>query len=356
VSPENTRRGAERFERTLRARLQKGLPLDGHDTETDPPNTNGKGVLTFKAFSVIFMETFAAVHNSAAEQEGKRGHLRFHLLPAFGHMRLDQIGTVEIAAFTARLSKETTRRGKLRSPKTINNILATLSKLLNWAVEMEKLDRKPRVKLLKIPRTKPKFLEYEAYEALLEATASEPVWHAAILLGGDAGLRLGEIRALRASHCHGDRIVVQRAFWRSVEKEPKGKRTRTVPISKRLQDALARLDGDHRYLVSFDPARELTMEEIRYLDQLCERAGIERIGWHVLRHTYCTHLAMAGAPARTIKELAGHQDLSTTLQYMHLTEGASDDAVRALVEHRWSKIRSKSGQIEDPEDTKPPEI
>jgi site-specific recombinase XerD len=39
------------------------------------------------------------------------------------------------------------------------------------------------------------------------------------------------------------------------------------------------------------------------------------------RHTFCTHLAMGGAPASTIEALVGHADLTTTLQYMHLVEG-----------------------------------
>jgi site-specific recombinase XerD len=139
-----------------------------------------------------------------------------------------------------------------------------------------------------------------------------------------------------------------------VEKGTKGKRLRTVPLSDRLQAALTRLDSGHQYLVSVDPAEALTLEETRWhLPRLCERAGIQPIGWHVLRHTYCSHLAMAGVPARVIQELAGHQDLQTTLKYMHLTEGASDRAVRALVEHRARQMSAESGQIEDSEETKP---
>ena len=43
-----------------------------------------------------------------------------------------------------------------------------------------------------------------------------------------------------------------------------------------------------------------------------ERTDIFSFGKTVLRHTFCSHLAMRGAPARAIQELAGHQDLSTT--------------------------------------------
>ncbi len=48
------------------------------------------------------------------------------------------------------------------------------------------------------------------------------------------------------------------------------------------------------------------------------------------RHTFCSHLAMRGAPAKAIQELAGHESLTTTLRYMHLSPGARDQAI-ALV-------------------------
>ena len=53
-------------------------------------------------------------------------------------------------------------------------------------------------------------------------------------------------------------------------------------------------------------------------------------GIHILRHTFCSHLAMRGAPARAIQELAGHQDLGTTQRYMHLSPAALDAAIRLL--------------------------
>ena len=50
------------------------------------------------------------------------------------------------------------------------------------------------------------------------------------------------------------------------------------------------------------------------------RAGLPLTsGVHILRHTFCSHLAMRGAPVRAIQELAGHAKLSTTKRYMHLS-------------------------------------
>ena len=72
-----------------------------------------------------------------------------------------------------------------------------------------------------------------------------------------------------------------------------------------------------------------------------------------LRHTFCSRLAMKGAPARAIQELAGHADLSTTQRYVHLSPAATEDAIRLLdgplceisvdaVETFWSNGESAS--------------
>jgi site-specific recombinase XerD len=60
------------------------------------------------------------------------------------------------------------------------------------------------------------------------------------------------------------------------------------------------------------------------------RAGLTKQGVHILRHTFCSHLAMKGAPARAIQELAGHADLGTTQRYMHLSPAAIESAIRLL--------------------------
>ena len=53
-------------------------------------------------------------------------------------------------------------------------------------------------------------------------------------------------------------------------------------------------------------------------------------GLHILRHTFCSHLAMRGAPALSIQKLAGHKNMQTTLRYMHLAPGETDRAIRLL--------------------------
>jgi site-specific recombinase XerD len=74
----------------------------------------------------------------------------------------------------------------------------------------------------------------------------------------------------------------------------------------------------------------LTQKIVQVSIRRAARSAHVREGVHILRHTFCSHLAMRGAPARAIQELAGHQDLSTTQRYMHLSPAAINGAIRLL--------------------------
>src|SRR5712691_8851934 len=67
-----------------------------------------------------------------------------------------------------------------------------------------------------------------------------------------------------------------------------------------------------------------------HVARTAKRAAFGTSGVHRLRHSFCSHLAMRGAPARAIQELAGHQDLITTQRYRHLSPAAIEGAIRLL--------------------------
>jgi integrase len=97
-------------------------------------------------------------------------------------------------------------------------------------------------------------------------------------------------------------------------------------IGQRYQRRKRQPDARHRAIAS-------RLNQVR-ADGGCETAHYcganVKAGVHILRHTFCSHLAMRGAPARAIQELAGHQDLDTTQRYMHLSPAALDAAIRLL--------------------------
>ncbi len=155
-----------------------------------------------------------------------------------------------------------------------------------------------------------------------------------VLLGGDAGLRLGEIVALewRDVDLQARRLTVQRSDWLGHVTVPKGGRARQLPMTQRLTAALksTRHLRSDRVLCLPGNVRITRDRVIKAVRSAQRMAGLPEQGVHILRHTFCSHLAMRGAPARAIQELAGHADLTTTQRYMHLSPAATEDAIRLL--------------------------
>ena len=175
-----------------------------------------------------------------------------------------------------------------------------------------------------------------------------------VLLGGDAGLRCGEIIGLEWGDVdlQARRLTVQRSDWRGHVTVPKGGRSRRLPMTQRLTGALkaCRHLRSDRVLCLPDGGpitRDRVIKAIRSAQRV---AGLSDAGVHLLRHTFCSHLAMKGAPARAIQELAGHADLSTTQRYMHLSPAATEDAIRLLDARRTGvDFAPKCGDILDTE-------
>ncbi len=133
----------------------------------------------------------------------------------------------------------------------------------------------------------------------------------------------------------------------------KGGALSSNPMTARLSEALQ----SHRHLrgprvLCESDGSPLTERRVQgFVGRSARRANLENGGVHVLRHTFCSHLAMRGAPAKAIQELAGHKDLSTTQRYMHLSPAAIDEAIRLLeqpnlslvLETLWRRLRERKG-------------
>ena len=223
-----------------------------------------------------------------------------------------------------------------KAPKTVNNILTVLNVMLKQAVEWDVIERMPcTIKLLPVSKHATRFYDFEEFERLVVAAkAMDGRAYLLVLPSGEAGLRLGEMVALE----WGDidfvkgQVCVQRSAWKGQVASPKSGRLRYVPLTRRLRSALR----DHRHLrgplvLYQDDGAPLTEGQVQgFVRRAAQRAGLFNNGPHMLRHTFCSHLAMRGAPARAIQELAGHQDLTTTQRYMHLSPAALDRAIELL--------------------------
>lgn len=128
-------------------------------------------------------------------------------------------------------------------------------------------------------------------------------------------------------------LSVERSEWKAKTTETKGMKYRVVPMTKRLLKALTA----HRHLrgervLYADKGKPVSAKVLqKWMVRAQKRAGLRATGApHILRHTFCSHLAMRGAPALSIQRLAGHEDMQTTLGYMHLAQGETERAIRLL--------------------------
>ena len=65
----------------------------------------------------------------------------------------------------------------------------------------------------------------------------------------------------------------------------------------------------------------------------CKKAGLRKISWHVLRHTFASHLVMKGVPLNAVQELMGHATIEMTLLYSHLSPEVGRGVVQLLDRH-----------------------
>ncbi|WP_041792130.1 tyrosine-type recombinase/integrase [Stigmatella aurantiaca] len=346
VSPVQTRRGAEQYERELRNALLNG---------TYGKEKKSEGRVTLAEFSARFL-TYSENNNKPSSAITKQQILRDHILPFFGEMALVRIGPAEIEDFKAlmrkkksasRARKEDATRaaiGKRKdgeakplSLKTINNVLSALSKLLNLAEEQKVIKQAPRVKLFgKLPKPKFDFLTFEEAGRLIDA--AEPEWRTLMLVALKTGLRQGELIGLQWADLDLSRgmVTVRRTIWRGVTDLPKGGRERTVDLPASAVEALkAHRHLRGRFVFCQDDGQPLTAgKTAQPLRRALKMADIGReegrIGWHDLRHTYASHLAMKGIPLKVIQELMGHVTIEMTERYAHLSPDTRREAVGVL--------------------------
>jgi integrase len=181
-------------------------------------------------------------------------------------------------------------KGRLstKAAKTVTNILTVLNVLLKKAVDWDVIDRMPcALTLLPVPKTSMSFYDFDEYERLVAAaSAIDATARLIVLLGGDAGLRCGEMIALEWKDVDLSKrqLCIQRSDWNG--QAPKSGRLRYVPLTIRLAAAFR----DHRHLRSSnvlcqDDGQPLTRQMVQYrVLRASRRAKLSQVGVHILRH------------------------------------------------------------------------
>ena len=296
----------------------------------------------------------------------------YYVLPFIGDIRIDKLNVPMLQKWKLQVEDVTSEKtGKPLGLSTKKNIYGELRALLNYAVKMEYVQKNP---LLAVGNFKDVYFKTEhkinyytaeefekfiscAYEQAQKseaATQSYFDWEFYVFfnIAYFAGLRKGEIHALKWTDIDGDvlhvrRSINQKADGGDLETPPKNKSSvRDLQIPKPLTDVLEAHYARHSSLSGFTDdwricggLKCLRDTTIQYRnEQYAKAAGLKVIRIHDYRHSHASLLANNGINIQEIARRLGHSKVETTWDtYAHLYPREEERAVQVL-----NKIRVKN--------------
>lgn len=287
----------------------------------------------FKDYAELWLKTYARTKCKATTVRSYEDIIKGHLVPYFDNYPLTSISPASVQKYVVdKLSEKKRKDRKLvprLSPKTVNNHLVPLKAMLKHAVRWGYLKESPAMYVEK-PRVEHEEMEFlTPEEARLFLKNVTPKLYPLFLTAVSTGLRRGELLALQWGDIDfaNSAIHIRRALYKGLFTTPKSKRSmRRVVMTPTLARTLKRhrlespanklelvfaniegkpMDGDNLVRREFLPA--------------LRRAGLRKVRFHDLRHTFATLLISQGENVKLIQSQLGHASIQTTLdRYGHL--------------------------------------
>jgi integrase len=255
---------------------------------------------------------------------GYTSKLNNHILPRWGQVPVSKVmnSAYEVSLWL---------KEKTCSPKTKSHIRGLLSILLEYAMlrGVVPVGRNPislvRVEGASKRKREPNVLTHAQFAKLL-SELREP-FRTMTLLAGSLGLRCSEILGLRWKNIDFDArlINLRQGVVSGQEGELKTERSKSIlPLHPDLAEAIGRWkkqasfthDEDWVFASPFSWGRKPYhgwSAQNQILSPAAVRAGLGRVGWHDLRHSYRSWLDATGAPIGVQKDLMRHANISTTM-------------------------------------------
>ena len=261
---------------------------------------------------------------------GYRWIIDGQILPALGDRRLEDVTTAQVEKWLASLDVKPSSRRKA---------LVVLHGIFQRARKVHGVAQNPVSDVEKPPLTRSGDIDvFSPEEVFGLARAAESEQDAAIFLtAAFTGLRLGELLALhwRDIDFAGEVVRVRGTYSVGTLTTPKSGKVRSVPLAPDVAETLARLSVRERFTSEDDVV--FASEDGAHIDgsalrrrytAALRRAGLRRLRFHDLRHTFGTRI-IAHADIRRVQEWMGHADIQTTMKYLHYAPRAEDAALVA---------------------------
>jgi integrase len=272
--------------------------------------------------------------------EGKKTYnteraIEFYINPALGKYQVAKLTTRQIEQWRGDIAKAPAR-GKLTNDPdarkaSANRVLTILKAGLNDAYKNKMVSSNEAWRNVENfkgvgDRKRERFLSPDESMRLLNAC--DPDFRQMVVAALHTGCRYEELCVMRVGDFDAKSGTIsipkaKSARSRKVYLTEEGQRLfRDLAVGRaRSETMIRRHDG-----LPFGEGHQK-----RRIELACERAGIERITFHGLRHTYASQLAMAGVPQAYIRDALGHRTLTMSDRYMHFAPSHFAETIRKAV-------------------------
>ena len=299
------------FETEATASLYAGRPIDSPNARrSDVPNTFGK--MADHVWKLEWSKQKASDHTF---------NRMMQVIEYFGEdTPLEDITSLDLEQYVLDL------RSEGNGPATINRKMAVVTKVFNYAHRHGMVTIKPTAAKQREPDGRMKFFSKSEEQEIIDSMSEDPDAQDFFTVLIDTGMRRGEALGLHwvDIDLHKEQITLPDPD------QIKAALPRSIPMTSRVKAIMIRRLGE-QYVGEHQGPFPFTGS---YLDHAIRRARGEVMDheavFHTCRHTFVSRLVQKGVPIVSVKTLAGHRAIQTTMRYAHLAPSNLVDAVKAL--------------------------
>ncbi len=280
---------------------------------------------TFEEMVKRYLEDYTIKKKPSTQRDDRRHFKNWNRF--IGHRYLDEVTSDLISQYVKKRKDEV-------GPSSINRELAFLSATFNKAIRIWGWCRHNPVS--GIPREKEKKrVKYFSDEEFSEIYKNLADWvKPIVLLGKNTGLRLSNLVKLRW-----DQVNLRERIICLDSEEMKNSQSLGIPLNKNSYEILKNMHKKRKVhsvfvFVKINGNHYSGWGVYHAFKKACKEVGFPDFRFHDLRHDFCSKLVQAGVDLYTVKELAGHKDITTTQRYAHLSPDHLREAVSVLNYHK----------------------
>ncbi len=327
----------------VKEKLQKTLAQAG---KIDFTKT---GKYTVGAWMEVWFENVAKIKVRASSHQTYRGYIDHHIAPNIGDLPLEKLTTMDLQKFYRKLltkgrveRKEAEKQPKGLSAKTVRNINQVISSAIDFAVAQKIIPENPckAVALPKVEHKEMQTIPAEQLQAFLQEAKATGVYEM-YYIELATGLRRGELLGLKWTDIDWKNGIIKvrrqvaRVDGQIVEAPLKTKNSyRAVTISQQAIEVLKQQKEktNDQYVFPSPNGGPISPDSVNnMLKRVLERAGIPKVRFHDLRHTFATIALQNGVDIKTVSGMLGHFSAGFTLDtYAHVTTAAQKEAADTM--------------------------